>query len=214
MQINLSNVEQRVKRYWYTDGIGELTGGGMFILLGIYFAVQQYLGENSLVGGLLQAGLVIFLIGGMSLGRWLIKALKSRVTYPRTGYVEYHVDRKSTNRRRVIVAVGAGLVAAFSMVFAQQIASFLNLTLALTGILVGIILIFLQGRGSGLERFYALGAISIVLGIALSLSGLPEGYSLGLFYGLMGLAFIISGGIILRRYLQENPFPAEDERES
>ena len=52
MQSNVSNVEQRVKRYWYTDGIGELIGGGMFILLGFYFAAQQYLGENSLWGGL------------------------------------------------------------------------------------------------------------------------------------------------------------------
>jgi hypothetical protein len=213
MQSNLSDVEQRVKRYWYTDGIGELTGGGMFILLGIYFAAQQYFGEHSLFSGLLQAGLVIFLIGGMSLGRWLIKALKSRVTYPRTGYVEYHVDPQSTNRRRVIVAVVAGLVAAFSLVFAKRIASFLNLTLALTGILVGVILIFLQGRGSGLERFYALGAVSIVLGTALSLSGLPDGYGLGLFYGLMGIAFVISGGIVLHRYLQDNPLPPEDERE-
>lgn len=123
------------------------------------------------------------------------------------------MDRESTNKHRIVVAVLAALVAAFSMVFAGRIASILNLTLALTGILVGIILIFLQGRGSGLERFYALGAVSIVLGIALSLSGLPDGYSLGLFYGLMGITFVISGGIVLRRYLQDNPLPLEDERE-
>jgi len=214
MNNNLSDVEQRVKRYWYTDGIGELIGGGIFILLGIYFAAQQYLGENSLVGGLLQAGLVILLIGGMAIGRWLIKALKSRLTYPRTGYVEYRVDRESTNKRRIVVAVVAALVAAFSMVFAQRIASFLNLTLALTGILVGVILSFLQGRGSGLERFYVMGAISIVLGIVLSLSRLPDGYGLGLFYSLMGFSFIVSGGLTLRRYLQENPLPAEAERQN
>lgn len=213
MQSNVSNVEQRVKRYWYTDGIGELIGGGMFILLGFYFAAQQYLGENSLWGGLLQAGLILVLIGGMSIGRWLIKALKSRVTYPRTGYVEYHVDRQSLSKRRVIVAAVAAAVTAFSLVFADRITSFLNLTLALTGVLVGVILIFLQGRGSGLERFYILGAISIILGIALSISGLPDGYSLGLFYGLMGITFVISGGIVLSRYLQDNPMPVEDERE-
>jgi hypothetical protein len=105
------------------------------------------------------------------------------------------------------------MIAAFSLVFAERIASFLNLTLALTGTLVGFILIFLQGRGSGLERFYALGAMSIVLGTALSISSLPDGYGLGLFYGLMGFTFMVSGLIVLRRYLQDNPFPAEDERE-
>jgi hypothetical protein len=76
---------------------------------------------------------------------------------------------------------------------------------------VGAILIFLQGRRAGLERFYVLGGMSILLGIALSLSGLPEGYGLGLFYGLMGLAYLISGGIVLRRYLLENPLPADAE---
>jgi hypothetical protein len=213
MQSNYSDVEQRVKRYWYTDGIGELISGGMFILLGIYFAAQQYLGENSLVGGLLQAGLVIFLIGGMAIGRWLIKALKARLTYPRTGYVEYQVDRRNTNRRRILAGVAAFLIASLSVILARQVPSFFNITLALTGILVGIILIFLQGRSSGLERFYILGGISFVLGIILSLSGLPDGYSLGLFYSLMGFAFTISGGIVLRQYLQENPLPTEDERE-
>jgi hypothetical protein len=213
MPSNLSDVEQRVKRYWYTDGIGELIGGGMFILLGIFFAAQQYFGENSTLGGLLQAGLVIFLIGGMFIGRWLINELKARLTYSRTGYVEYHVDQQNLNRRRGIAGVVALLVAALTMIFARQVPSFFNITLSLTGIVVGLILVFAQGRGSGLERFYVLGAISFVLGIALSLSPLPEGYSLGLFYSLMGLAFLLSGGIVLRRYLQENPFAAEAERE-
>lgn len=213
MQSNISDVEQRVKRYWYTDGIGELIGGGMFILLGIFFTAQQYFGENSMLGGLLQAGLVLLLIGGMYIGRWLIKELKARLTYPRTGYVEYQVDQANINRRRAIAAVVAILVAGLTMIFAQGMPSFLNLTLALTGIAVGLILIFAQGRGSGLERFYLLGGISFVLGIVLSLSGLADGYALGLFYGLMGLMFAVSGGLVLRRYLQENPLPAEAERE-
>jgi MFS family permease len=213
MNNNFSEVERRVQRYWYTDGIGELIGGGMFILLGIYFAAQTYLGENSAVSGWLQAGLILFLLGGMAIGRWLIKQLKSRLTYPRTGYVEYRVDEHSRNKRRIFVALVAGLVAAFSIVFASRMVSFLNMTVALTGLLVGAILIFLQGRRSGLERFYLLGGISVVLGIALSLGGLPDGYALGLFYSLMGVAFAISGGIVLRRYLRENPIPPEDRHE-
>lgn len=28
MKDNVSDVEQRVKRYWYADGFGELVGGG------------------------------------------------------------------------------------------------------------------------------------------------------------------------------------------
>ena len=47
----------------------------------------------------------------------------------------------------------------------------------------------------------------------LSSGGLPEGYSLGLFYGLMGMCYFICGGLTLRRYLKENPLPAETDYE-
>ena len=36
MSRDFSDVEQRVRRYWYVDGIGELLGGGMFLLLALY----------------------------------------------------------------------------------------------------------------------------------------------------------------------------------
>ena len=65
MQHNLSDIERRVRRYWFTDGLGELIGGGMFILMGIYFGLQEFLGQNSMLSGILQASLVLLMIGGM-----------------------------------------------------------------------------------------------------------------------------------------------------
>jgi len=213
MESKMLDVEQRVKRYWYTDGIAELSSGGIFLLLGFYFASQEYLKENSLVSGLLQAGLVIVLVGGIVGGRWLIKALKSQLTYPRTGYVEYRVNKQNLKQRRVIVAIVAALIASFSLIFSEWVVSYLDLTLALTGILVGLILIVLQGRQFGVGRFYIFGGVSILLGLTLAFSGLPNGYSLGLFYGLMGFVFAVSGAIVLNQYLRENPMPVEGAHE-
>src|SRR5688500_1059300 len=99
MQHHLADVEQRVKRYWYTDGIAELAGGGMFILLGVYFACQEFLGQKSMIGGILQASSILLMIGVMALSRRLVNALKTRLTYPRTGYVEYRVDERYMNWR-------------------------------------------------------------------------------------------------------------------
>ena len=86
MSDNLSDIEQRVKRYWYVDGFGELVGGGgMCLILGIYFAAQQYFGDDSLVGSLLQVSLFFVLVGGMFFERRLINAAKlrgSRVALP------------------------------------------------------------------------------------------------------------------------------------
>ena len=208
MESKLVDVEQRVKRYWYTDGIGELIGGGMFCLLGIYFALQEVLGQNSTLGGILQASFVLLMIGGVFVSRRLINTLKTLLTYPRTGYVEYQVDERGIRGRRILAVVLAFMISALTIVFVRLF-QFFDSVMAVTGLIVALILVVLRTKSSGLARFYVLGAISLVLGLALSLSGLPNGYSLGLFYGLMGVCSLISGGLTLRRYLKENPLPAE-----
>jgi len=210
MYNNFSDVEERVKRYWYIDGIGELLGGGMFLLLGLYFSIQQYFGDQSSVGVILQSGFAIILIGGVAIGRRLINHLKARLTYPRTGYVEYHSAEKNVSRQRIIAAVIAVAVALFSIIITRRI-EIIDAMVAVTGVLVAAILLVKQGWFSEMPRFYVLSAISLILGMALSFSGLPRGYNLGAFYGLMGTAFGISGGLTLGRYLQENPMPAEDQ---
>ena len=210
MENHLSDVEQRVKRYWYTDGIGESIGGGMFILLGLYFALQEFLGQNSMVGGILQAGFVLLMIGGTFISRRLVNTLKTRLTYPRTGYVEYQVDERGTRGRRILAVILGLVVSALTIAFARLF-QFFDSIVAVTGAVVALILVVLQVKSSGLSRFYVLGAASLVLGFALSLSGLPNGYSLALFYGLMGVCALISGGLTLQRYLKENPLPAETE---
>ena len=213
MQSNLSDVEQRLKRYWYTDGIAELTGGGILILLGIYFAIQEFLGQNSIVSVILQSSLILLMVGGAFVSRRLVNALKARLTYPRTGYVEYQVDEGNMRRRRIGVVILAMMVSALSMLFVRLFQS-LNAMVAVTGLIVGLLLVIARAKSSGLPRFYLLGAVSVVLGLALSISGLPDGYSLGLFYGLMGVCFLISGGLTLQRYLNENPLPADAERQN
>jgi hypothetical protein len=212
MQKDFSDVEQRVKRYWYTDGIAELTGGGMFILLGFYFGLQDFLGQNSMLGGILQASLVLLMIAGAYVSRRLVNTLKTRLTYPRTGYVEYQVNHKGMRERQVMVIVLAFAISAMTISFVRLFQAFDSIV-AVTGFVVAMLLVLLRAKSSGLARFYILGAVSFILGIALSVSGLPNGYSLGLFYSLMGVGFMISGGLTLRQYLYANPLPAEDRNE-
>jgi len=64
-----------------------------------------------------------------------------------------------------------------------------------------------------LKRFYVLGGLAIVLGIVLAYSDLPQMYTLTLFYGLLGIAILLSGGLVLRRYLTENPPQLEPNNE-
>ena len=208
----MKQVEQRVKRYWYADGIAELTSGGLFVLLGIYFGAQGFLGEGSTAGIILQVSLMLVMVGGIFGVRWLVNTLKARLTYPRTGYVEYRVNEKDAKVRRYVVAGVAMIIAIASIVLIDYIRGLDSMAL-ITGLLVGVIFIALRGKSSGLKRFYLLGGLAIVLGVVLSFSGLSQAYNLGLFYGLLGIAIMISGGLVLRRYLSENPLPTENGHE-
>lgn len=212
MQTNLSDIEQRVKRYWYTDGIGEIIGGGLFLLLGAYFSIQQYFGEQSMVGAILQSSLIVVLIGAVIIGRRMINAWKTRLTYPRTGYVDYSAPEKNVRWRRVLTMAAGMAVAIFFVAITRRINT-IDSMVAITGVLVAAILLVKQAWSFGVARFYILSAASLILGIGLSVSGLPSGYNLGLFYGLIGTAFAVSGSLTLRQYLKENPMSAEESND-
>src|SRR5574338_1519298 len=187
MNTDLSEVEQRTKRYWYTDGIAELSGGFTLILIGLYFAVPQWLPGGSPLKSMLEASLALLLIGGFFLTRRLVNTLKARITYPRTGYVSYQPGPKDTAVRRWGTLLMAAAVSIMLVLWGKLVGSFDWLT-AFTGLAFGLVFILLRGRAGGIQRFYLLGLFSIVLGLGLSFSGLPMGFSLGLLYGLTGLA--------------------------
>jgi hypothetical protein len=212
MKDNFSEVEQRVKRYWFSDGIGELAGGGMFLLLAAYFGIPQFLGENNLLSVILQSSLVLVMLVDIFLVRWLVTVLKTRLTFPRTGYVEYRVDKNQALRRRILTMAFA-MVMAFLMVLLARSIQVVDSTVFVTGIVVGVVFVILRGKSFGVQRFYFLGAISMVVGILLSFSGLSSGYSLAAFYGVMGIVVMVSGGMVLFRYLRENPLPTEGSNE-
>jgi hypothetical protein len=202
----VKQVQKRVKRYWYEDGIAELISGGMFTLLGLYFGILTYFGEGSLVSVILQSSLLLLMIAGAFVVRWLVNTLKERLTYPRTGYVEYRTnDGDARWRRWVIVGVGM-IVASVSILLVRRLHGMDSMALV-TGLLVGVIFITLRGRSAGLRRFYVLGGLAIALGLALAFVQLPQTLSLALFYGLLGFAILLSGGLVLRRYLRAHPLP-------
>lgn len=209
MSNNLTDVEQHIRRYWYADGFGELVGGGgMCLILALYFAAQEYLGDDTLIGGLLQASLALVLLGGFYLVRRLINAAKLKVTYPRTGYVEYQTGGGNRWVAGILSAVVAMALAA-TFVFIVRRINTIDAMTAISGAAVGIILFVKQVWSAKVKRFYILSLAALIFGAMLSVSGIPRGYNLGLFYGLMSLSFAISGGLTLKKYLSENPLPTE-----
>ena len=203
---NIQRAEQRVRSYWYEDGIAEMATGGVFVLLGVYFGLQGYFGEGSPITTILQLGMALLIILGAYFVRRIVASLKARLTYPRTGYVEYRVDTGNVPLRRIATAAIGFLVASLLFLLYRTVHG-LDIVVLATGVLVAFILVALRIQARGMQRFYLLGALSLVLGVLLSLAGLPEAYGLALFYAGFGLVLLGSGAWALRRYLQHNPLP-------
>lgn len=201
---DIENVERRIRRYWYGDGIAELASGGLFTLLGIYYWIQVAMGENSPISVFLQVILVLVLFIGFVGVRWLVQTLKVHLTYPRTGYVEYRVNDREVKRRRWLIVLAAAIVSGMSIVLDATVHS-LDSVILIIGILSGVIFIAFWGRASGIKRFYVLGGLAIVLGVALSLNPYSQRINLAIYFGFLGIVTITSGVFILYQYMNENP---------
>jgi hypothetical protein len=196
---------RRTRRYWYEDGLAEISVGGLFLLIGLVLWAQGAVPEGSAAYSVLAIAFPVVVVGGMLLGRRLIPAAKARLTYPRTGFVTY----PPPSRRRRLVTTGVAIVVA-SAVGAAALAlpqPPIRLLVLLQGLVLGVLLTIL---GQGLPRFFFLGGWSAVLGVGLSRLAVPEETANGLLYGLTSLALLLSGGLVLARYLRQNRIPPPD----
>ncbi|MBK9210820.1 MAG: hypothetical protein IPL71_22075 [Anaerolineales bacterium] len=213
MDQNFREIQQRVRRYWFKDGIGEIVVGSLFLLLALYFAGHRWLPADSNAPMMLDGSLLLILILGIFTTRRLINIFKMHITYPRTGYVEYYPDKEGLLPTQIFIFFIAIGFIFLLVVFGKWVGSFIWLP-GFIGALISIILIVIRTRAIDLNRFYYLAAASLFLGLASSFSGLPAHYSISLFYALFGIVLMIWGGATLAKYLHENPLVDEgtDER--
>jgi len=99
---------RRTRQYWHVDGFAEIWVGLLFLLIGLIFYGQALVPARSAAGISLQFAFPALFLVGMWIARPLIKGLKERVTYPRTGYVAY---QRPPRRTRLIGGAVAAIIA-------------------------------------------------------------------------------------------------------
>jgi hypothetical protein len=201
---DLDNVMQRTRRYWYEDGISDLIMGGFLLLLGLLFAAESLTPLGSPLWAVWGMGLPTFLIGGGLVAGWMMQRLKSRVTYPRTGIVNY--ERKGLPR--VIALVGIALVAA--IVAAGIVLVSRNMANLTTLFGIAFLAAFgFVGYRAGLWRYVLTGVWCVALGLTLAAFTLSLEQSSAIFYVGAGFGLIVSGAVTWRRYNQSAPMSQE-----
>jgi hypothetical protein len=201
----LDEAMKRTRGYWYDDGLADTAVGVVFLLIGLLFYAQVLLPPGFAQGSLAALGLPVVVIGGWFLGGKLVRVAKERITYPRTGYVQY--QRPPRKSRPVAAASGAAVAIAFSLLIATQPAT-LALIPALQGVFIGAMLLYV-GHRAGVVRYYALGALTAAFGVAVVLIGFGDILGNAVYFTATGLTLVVSGIATLVAYLRQTTPPTE-----
>ncbi len=201
MDDNIDRIVKRTYRYYYEDGLVELSVGVMFGVIALALLLMgSTLGTP--LAAIISLGLVALVIGGTFAVRSLVMSLKQKVTYPRTGYVAY---RQKPPTGRTVIIVGA-LIIALSIFFVP-FGWYNKMPVAEAELLV-LVLCYMGYRVS-LRRLYAAAAFVVLTLIALVAfsvmrGGVDDIVGSAVIFGAAGLALIVSGGLSLIGYLSRN----------
>lgn len=203
---DIDEIMKRTASYVFEDGIGEIYWGFLLILIGLLFFVDAV--WKPPIRSFSAIGLALLSLGGYRLGRWLVPAIKRRLTFPRTGFVAYR--QLSGTRRWMamgITVLVASVIAAVVSVLGVSGVGYNWIPLA-DGLVAGAFLVYL-GSQVGLRRFQLLAGFSGLAAVAIFLSGLGDTLGSAAYFAAMGLALTVSGSLVLWAYLHQTPRPEE-----
>lgn len=200
---------KRTRRYWFVDGLAEMSVGLTFCLMILFYRVAEGLRPEwlRLPAFVLGAPLVI-LSCTWALGK-IVRSLKERVTYPRTGYISYPRRQGNQRWKRVMLSATLGLaVGAVTSLLSSSMAPIYQL-LFFTA-LVACVYIYIA-YSMGLKRFYLLAVGTLALQGLIQLSPLDTDTQYFVFLISQGGLWFLSGLGALITYLSRNRNPAEEE---
>ena len=209
--VDIDKIEKRTVRSYYEDGLTEIALGLVFLLLGAYFYAEATLPPGSTVLTFVSSAGFLGIFAAAFLVNRLLRFLKRRITYPRTGYVSFKKKEAGPKRRFAAAAVAMVISAGLAVLYGLSPSVRLLLP-AVNGLLFAVAGLLVANR-IGLVRFYILAAASAVIGVGLTAAGAGDAKGVSLFYLLFGAAVILTGAAALAIYLRRNPRPAPESPE-
>lgn len=204
-QIKINEMMRNTRKYWYVDGLTEISVGVLIFLIGLTYYLSFLIPNvviRSLMLGLGQPVLII--AGSVVIGK-LVKKIKETLTFPRTGYLSFR-KRKSRKINRILYGAVIGLmvgvvVGFFTAIIPERIVPLV------TSLFMAILIVFI-GYQNNVTRFYVISAFTAVWGGVLSALNPPGVLPFVVLFMGVGFIWLISGGWTLASYLR-NTSPAE-----
>lgn len=203
LESTLKQSEKRAYQHWYQDGLAEAAVGGYAVLVGLLFFGERWLGGPGISAILLPS----IMVGGVLMHRSILRRLKARISYSRTGYVSYQEPSKRLPWLALGLVFALGLLIGVVLVLAELPSPQVDfdylatwLTLLLGGIFAAPSLYL--AYQFDLRRYYILAIVSVLLGIVVYMLRLGYPLAPAAYFTAMGVAVVISGLLTLQRYLR------------
>jgi hypothetical protein len=198
MDKELDRFKKDTIRYWFEDGLSDIVIGSLFFIVGGLTVLQGLLEPGSALTGFYGMLIFVVILAGTPLSRRLIRTLKERFTYPRTGYIAYKAPSSLQRIVSLILAIIFSIIVLL-LVIASSLSQITWLPTIL-GIMLAAILSLIGYRNAVIR--YQLMAVGVAgIGFLLSLFNAVEWLSIGIMLSSCGLALMLSGLITLFRYL-------------
>jgi hypothetical protein len=196
---DLNEIARRPEKYWSADGIPELVMGGLWMVWGSAWLVGERLPRDG--ANVYWMFVPVLLAGSGVAAVYVIKRLKARLTFPRTGYVEW---KEPSGRMRLAAAVLAIVIAA--VLAAVVLRGDAGLAGRAPLVLGGVLALGFLGAAARQRAPHLLALAAVAIALGLILDGVAEGWTAvhWLFIGL-GAATSLAGWLRLARFRATHP---------
>ncbi|MFC2014796.1 hypothetical protein ACFLUP_02255 [Chloroflexota bacterium] len=199
--VNLKELEQKIFRSYFHDGLWDIYGALM--LLG--FGLTMVTGWDYLMLAFATLSVVLLLI-------------KKRVTVPRLGQVNFSLERQAKTKKSILIAVLTGTftmllgLVFFVLASTNSLPRWLDIWMgnyflaALGGMLA--LVVAIAAYVVGVWRYYIYAALTFIAYVLASILRPIDMEHLPIL--IAGSVILISGTVILRRFLRNYPLPSKE----
>jgi hypothetical protein len=203
MDTNVKSLQRKTLQYWWIDGLAELAFGLDMAVISFYFVFLQQIHSVPWTIIASSVGMPVVFLATFFLAGKLVIYIKEKITFPRTGYVRYPKRKAVSRRRRLIVGAVVGFVTAVAINLSRELLGE-NAQWIVTSFIMMMTMIYI-GYLVGVYRYYVLGGLTLLWGIAMIWMKIPGGYEFAWLFGGIGLINFASGLVVFLRYLKRYP---------
>ena len=202
--LDLRDIERRPAKYWNIDGLPELMMGFLWIVWGGAWLAGQRIPRGSAWNLYWLFAPALLVLSGFA-ATWATKQLKQRITFPRTGYVEWSEPSRAQRSGGVGVAMVTAAMLT-TLIVKGRTGAFGDVAAPAMGAMCSVAFLTASFRQRA-PHLLVLAGVSLALGLAFG--AWSTGWdALNWLFVCLGAASVAVGAVRLRGFLKHNPVEA------